>query len=110
MLPPGFDIDEMEVNSFDVEAVREGSKKTIPKLKLKLTWTFIYIVDYLNNCSSLGMYSLIISSTSLTHTKNIHAFVFSPIKTWLHCLTTHKTINNNKNLKDVNSIPAFIKL
>jgi len=43
MLPPGFDIDEMEVNSFDVEAVREGSKKTIPKLKLKLTWTFIYI-------------------------------------------------------------------
>ena len=69
MLPPGFDIDEMEVNSFDVEAVREGSKKTIPKLKLKLTWTFIYIVDYLNNCSSLGMYSLIISSTSLTHTK-----------------------------------------
>jgi len=36
MLPPGFDIDEMEVNSFD-EAIREGLKKTIPKLKLKLT-------------------------------------------------------------------------
>ena len=37
MLPPGFDLDEMLVDSLDVEAKRADSKKTIPKLKLKLT-------------------------------------------------------------------------
>ena len=36
MLPPGFELDEMLVNSFDVEAVRAESKKTIPKLKISL--------------------------------------------------------------------------
>ena len=36
MLPPGFELDEMLVNSFDVEAVRAETKKTIPKLKISL--------------------------------------------------------------------------